>query len=143
MSSSCFCKLSFYSFPDLLSPLGKTFALQSLQLEVSLRPQSVRDLSRSMSACSRVVPDEGLNLLQAAHQRNVGPLLPHEIQVIDEQLRFMGKQPKRWELIINHHLPYRTVGHLSKLWAAHQAVLQQTAPGWPLAGLPGALPCHA
>ncbi len=67
--------------------------------------------------------------VQAAHQRNVGPLLPHEIAVIDEQLRFMGKQPKRWELIITHHLPYRTVGHLSKLWAAHQAVLQQTAPG--------------
>ena len=41
----------------------------------------------------------------------------------------MGKQPKRWELIISHHLPYRTVGHLSKLWAAHQAVLQQKAPG--------------
>ena len=67
--------------------------------------------------------------MQAAHQRNIGPLLSHEITTIDEQLRFMGKQPKRWELIISHHLPYRTVGHLSKLWAAHQAVLQQTAPG--------------
>jgi len=67
--------------------------------------------------------------LQAAHQRNIGPLLPHEIQVLEEQLRFLGKQPKRWELIISKFMPYRTVAHLSKLWAAHQAVLKKSAPG--------------
>ena len=67
--------------------------------------------------------------LQAANQRNVDPLQPHEIRTIDEQLRFLGKQPKRWEIIVNQHLPYRTVSHVSKLWAAHQASLQQSGPG--------------
>ena len=67
--------------------------------------------------------------LQAANQRNVDPLQPHEIKTIDEQLRFLGKQPKRWEIIVNQHLPYRTVSHVSKLWAAHQASLQQSGPG--------------
>ena len=57
------------------------------------------------------------------------PLQPHEIKTIDEQLRFLGKQPKRWEIIVNQHLPYRTVSHVSKLWAAHQASLQQSGPG--------------
>ena len=57
------------------------------------------------------------------------PLRPHEIRIIDEQLRFLGKQPKRWEIIVNQHLPYRTVSHVSKLWAAHQASLQRSGPG--------------
>ena len=67
--------------------------------------------------------------LQEANQRNVDPLQPHEIRVIDEQLRFLGKQPKRWEIIVSQHLPYRTVSHVSKLWAAHQASLQESSPG--------------
>lgn len=66
---------------------------------------------------------------QEAHQRNIGPLLPHEIAVLEEQLRFYGRQPKRWELIVAQHMPYRTIPHLSKLWGAHQAGLEKNAPG--------------
>ena len=68
-------------------------------------------------------------VLQEANQRNVDQLQPHEIGIIEEQLRFLGKQPKRWEIIVKQHLPYRTVSHLSKLWAAHQASLQKSGPG--------------
>ena len=79
--------------------------------------------SQSVATCTMFM------LLQEANQRNVDPLQPHEIRIIHEQLRFLGKQPKRWEIIVNQHLPYRTVSHVSKLWAAHQASLQQSGPG--------------
>lgn len=67
--------------------------------------------------------------MQEANARNTGPLLEHEIKIIGEQLRFMGKQPRRWELIINQHMPYRTVTNVSKMWAAYQASLQGRTAG--------------
>ena len=67
--------------------------------------------------------------MQEANARNTGPLLEHEINIIGEQLRFMGKQPRRWELIINQHMPYRTVTNVSKMWAAYQGSLQGRTPG--------------
>ena len=72
---------------------------------------------------------KGCGQLQEANARNTGPLLEHEIKIIGEQLRFMGKQPRRWELIVNQHMPYRTVTNVSKMWAAFQASLQGRTPG--------------
>ena len=44
---------------------------------------------------------------QAAAQRIKGPLTPLEAAQIAAGLAYYGKQPRRWEMIVQQWMPYR------------------------------------
>ncbi len=58
-------------------------------------------------------------LSQEAYLCIKGPLTALEKAQIQAGLRYLGKQAKRWDIIVAQYMPYRSATHLSRLWRAH------------------------
>lgn len=55
-------------------------------------------------------------------QSITGPLQPDEIALLEKAVAYYGRQPRRWELICQNHLPHRNhIVRGSACWAGRSS----------------------